>query len=480
MRKIFLLVVLTCTILWAAVCQAAQVTDVKWGVDKNNVLRFVVDLTDNATYDVDVDGSTLRLTVSAKPRAAALGSKRIKSDLADSMRVFASGDDTVIEVPLKQAVAASDCKAFVLKTDPVTKRPARVVLDVNTAKRVAAAAPAAAAATAAPKAAAATPSPKAAAAAAKPQAAAPKTPAQRSSRAAQAKAYAAVSVGNKPVVGSTPVRGTAVQQPAAQTAGESKPTVNQPAVTTDTNKNAVVSTEKPKEKEKKKDKAEKKKKDKKKDKKKNKKNDKEDKDTAIKGSGKYSTSGGLKGKIITLDAGHGGSDPGAIGASGVKEKEITLAITKLLKENLEAKGAKVYMTRSRDADVYGPNASDVQELQARVNVGEKYKSDIFVSVHINSSVNKSVGGISTYYYPKTNNDLRLAKAVQKKLTDNFGVDDLGVRQANFYVIKRISMPAVLLELCFISNAKEEKLIRGGWFQKKAAKMIAEGVENYFS
>ena len=122
----------------------------------------------------------------------------------------------------------------------------------------------------------------------------------------------------------------------------------------------------------------------------------------------------------------------------------------------------------------------MDELRARVNVGEKYNSDLFVSLHINSSVNKNVGGFSTYYYPKTDNDLRIAKAIQDNLAANFGVDDLGVRQANFYVIKRISMPATLVEMCFISNEKELTLMKSAWFQKKTARLIAEAIEKYFA
>lgn len=74
--------------------------------------------------------------------------------------------------------------------------------------------------------------------------------------------------------------------------------------------------------------------------------------------------------------------------------------------------------------------------------------------------------------------MRLAQNIQNKLAANFGVDDLGVRQANFYVIKRISMPAVLVEMCFISNEKELTLMKGQWFQKKTARLIAEGIERY--
>ena len=148
-------------------------------------------------------------------------------------------------------------------------------------------------------------------------------------------------------------------------------------------------------------------------------------------------------------------------------------------ELLKKKGAKVSMTRTGDTDVYGPNASDSQELQARVDVAEDNDADAFISIHINSSTNKSVGGFSSYYYPKTNNDARLAQAVQDRLVKNFGLDDLGIRKANFYVNKRCSMPSTLLELAFISNPKEEKLMNSNWYINKLAKSIADGIEDYF-
>lgn len=420
MRKIFLLTLLACCMLLGAVAQAAQITDVKWGVNKADVLRIVVDVTDTAGYAVDMEGDTLNLTVNADKGAQVPHSKAVKSSLADSLKIVDKGSYTVVRVPLKQRLMEKSYKAFVLKKDPATGRPFRVVLDV--------------------------------------------TP-----RQASYSGYGAATtvVSNKPVVSNRPTKNnssikkntviktsTAADKKADKKKSSSKKkndnkkntaaaktetTVNKPVNKSDTDKLAV-----------------------------------------IKGNGRFRTSGGLDGKIITLDAGHGGSDPGAIGSDGTKEKNITLAITKIVKEILEDKGAKVYMTRTTDVDVFGPNASDAEELQARVNVGEKYNSDMFVSLHINSSVNKNIGGFSTYYYPKTDNDLRLAKNIQNKLAANFGVDDLGVRQANFYVIKRISMPAVLVEMCFISNEKELTLMKGQWFQKKTARLIAEGIEKYFA
>lgn len=424
MRKIFLLTLLACCMLLGAVAQAAQITDVKWGVNKADVLRIVVDVTDTAGYAVDMEGDTLNLTVNADKGAQVPHSKAVKSSLADSLKIVDKGSYTVVRVPLKQRLLEKSYKAFVLKKDPATGRPFRVVLDI--------------------------------------------TPRQASYSGSGAVTTVA---SNRPVVSNRPTKNnssikqntvvktntTVVKTPDKKknnkkktetkkvdnkkntVAAKTETTVNKPVNKSDTDKLAV-----------------------------------------IKGNGRFSTSGGLDGKIITLDAGHGGSDPGAIGSDGTKEKNITLAITKIVKEILEDKGAKVYMTRTTDVDVFGPNASDAEELQARVNVGEKYNSDMFVSLHINSSVNKNIGGFSTYYYPKTDNDLRLAKNIQNKLAANFGVDDLGVRQANFYVIKRISMPAVLVEMCFISNEKELTLMKGQWFQKKTARLIAEGIEKYFA
>lgn len=451
MRKIFVLIALACSLLVCAAAQAAQITDVKWGVNKEEVLRFVVDLTDNAGYAVDIEGSVLNLTVNASKGSQVAAQGNVKSALATSYQVVDREHYTIVRVPLRQSLSESHYKSFTLKQDAQTNRPFRVVLDIMPAQR----------------------SVKA------PAQSTVKAPAQSS---VKAPATAPV-VSNRPVVSSRPTRPAAkkpaVTQPSTPakstaSAAQSSAVKQTEAAKTEMKQTTITAKKETKQPEKDKAKAEAK----------SSASPKvvpvSSKQTKIVGNGKFRTSGGLSGKIITLDAGHGGSDPGAIGSDGTKEKNITLAITKAVKELLEKKGAKVYMTRTTDVDVYGPNASDADELQARVNVGEKYNSDLFVSLHINSSVNKNVGGFSTYYYPKTNNDLRIAKSIQDQLTANFGVDDLGVRQANFYVIKRISMPATLVEMCFISNEKELVLMKGKWFQNKTARLIAAGIEKYFA
>ena len=459
MRKIFVLIALACSLLVCAAAQAAQITDVKWGVNKEEVLRFVVDLTDNAGYAVDIEGSVLNLTVNASKGSQVAAQGNVKSALATSYQVVDKEHYTIVRVPLRQSLSESHYKSFTLKKDAQTNRPFRVVLDIMPAQSSAKA--------------------QVQSTAKAPTQSSVKAPAQTTvpvvSNRPVVSSRPTRPAGARPAQPSTPVKSTTSAAQSGTSVKSSTAAVKQPTpAPTETKQTTITSNKETKQPEKDKEKKEVK----------NSTSPKvvpaSSKQTKIVGNGNFRTSGGLSGKIITLDAGHGGSDPGAIGSDGTKEKNITLAITKAVKELLEKKGAKVYMTRTTDVDVYGPNASDADELQARVNVGEKYNSDLFVSLHINSSVNKNVGGFSTYYYPKTSNDLRIAKSIQDQLTANFGVDDLGVRQANFYVIKRISMPATLVEMCFISNEKELVLMKGKWFQNKTARLIAAGIEKYFA
>ena len=463
MRKIFLLALLMCMLLLTAVAEAAQITDVKWGVDKNNVLRLVVDITDAAGYDVKLEGAKLKLTVNAKAAGQIPKMKKIKSTLADELRVVDGGSYTEVHLPLNQQINAGDYKAFVLKQDAKTGRPFRVVLDVWAAKTAATNNSAAAASTGA--------------AASKPVVSSKPVVGSRPVKSAASENYQPIS---KPVNEvKTPVVSTQRPTSNAQVSTAQKPAAEVKAPVASAQKPATTKASGPKVIVIPKNNGDNNKATSQKGGKVTTKSDKEELPLAIKAKSKFRTGGGIKDKIITLDPGHGGSDPGAIGASGLKEKQITLEISMRVKELLEKEGAKVFMTRTTDKDVYAPNASDRAELQARVNVAEKHNSDLFLSLHINSSVNKSVGGFSSYYYPKTDNDLKIAKAIQDKFAKNFGVDNLGVRQANFYVVKRCSMPATLLEMCFISNPKEEKLMKSKWFQKKTARLIVEGVKNYF-
>lgn len=189
---------------------------------------------------------------------------------------------------------------------------------------------------------------------------------------------------------------------------------------------------------------------------------------------------GVQGKLITLDAGHGGSDSGAVGPSGFMEKEATLAIAKDLAAVLTNSGAKVIMTRNRDVDVYAPNASGAEELQARVDIGNNAGADIFVSIHCNAFSSPSANGVETFYYGGSYQGHKLATFIQNELIAQTGLRNRGVSTANFYVLKHSYMPAVLIETAFITNYNEEALLKDPNWQMQEAQAIARGISAYFN
>ena len=188
----------------------------------------------------------------------------------------------------------------------------------------------------------------------------------------------------------------------------------------------------------------------------------------------------VKNKIITIDPGHGGSDSGAVGDNGYTEKEGAFAISQKVASILNQSGAKVVMTRDSDVDVYGPNASARNELQARVDVGNNANSDIFVSIHCNAFVNPAANGTQTFYYGSSYQGQRLAQSIQEKMIEANGLRDRGISTCNFYVVKHSYMPAVLIETAFITNYDEEALLSDDEWQTTMAKAIAEGINEYFS
>lgn len=190
---------------------------------------------------------------------------------------------------------------------------------------------------------------------------------------------------------------------------------------------------------------------------------------------------GLAGKTITLDPGHGGSDSGAIGPTGVTEKSITLRVANELRQLLTDAGAKVLLTRSTDVDVAPQPSTDISELQARCDVGNMVKSDIFVSIHMDSFTNASAKGTSSYYYAKgTQAGKRLADLIRQGILEQLGTDDRGTKTCNFYVVKHTTMPATLAEVAFVSNPDEEKLMNSPGGIHKAAQGIFNGIRQYFS
>lgn len=491
MKKVFLTLLLVALHSMAL----ASVTAVKWGEDANKVLRVVVDLTEAADFEVKIENKKLSLEVNT-PFEGNNYLEPVRSIYAEHMTVAAMGTKTLVELPLTQALTKDDVRGFTLKQDPVTKRPSRIVVDISkkveTATLVAAPAEQASVVSGTPKVTVGSmPKPAATPTAITPPPIRSSAPVTTSAPKVTVNSPPPVS-GAKVTVGSMPTNKSEAQARATQRGKEaveailgrvaSGNTSQAPATKPTETKGVYIppssSTSVPSKapeapapgpiimdsvppvqimtppKATTPAKAEKKK-------------------------AEFRTKGGIRGKIVTIDPGHGGSDPGAVSDKNTYEKTITLSMAKKLKGELEKMGATVYLTRSTDTDVARPYADDEEELQARVNVAEKRCSDLFISLHINASVNKKASGISTYYFHKTSNDDKLAKCIHKQLTTNFKLPDMGAREANFYVIKRCTMPAVLMELGFISNKKEEKVISGNWFQNKAMDLVAEGIRDYF-
>ena len=216
---------------------------------------------------------------------------------------------------------------------------------------------------------------------------------------------------------------------------------------------------------------------------------------------------------IVVDPGHGGHDPGAVGPNGIQEKDVVLAIGLKLRDLFkEELGLDVVMTRS--TDVFIP-------LEERTAIANKVGADLFVSVHANAALSHSAAGIETYYLNlaktdkvaqlaakengttlekvsvlqailfdlmanyKLNDSAHLADEVQKSLykkirTRHSDVKNLGVKQGPFYVLVGASMPSILVETAFVSNAAEESRLKDPAYQEMTANGILEGVRSYIT
>ncbi|MBP2663253.1 MAG: N-acetylmuramoyl-L-alanine amidase CwlD [Firmicutes bacterium] len=186
----------------------------------------------------------------------------------------------------------------------------------------------------------------------------------------------------------------------------------------------------------------------------------------------------LTGKVICLDPGHGGSDPGALGPTGTIEKDNTLAIAMLLKEKLEKSGATVVMTRDSDTEVASAEATDQEELSARVEVANQSEADLFISIHNDAFTSNTAAGTTTFHYGDKSS-VKLANLIQQILAEKLGTKSRGARFASFYVLRYTDMTSILIEVAFISNTVEEMLLSSVDGRDNAAESICDGILKYF-
>jgi N-acetylmuramoyl-L-alanine amidase CwlD len=184
---------------------------------------------------------------------------------------------------------------------------------------------------------------------------------------------------------------------------------------------------------------------------------------------------GTNPRLIVLDPGHGGSDDGAM-HNGLVEKELNLNVAERLKALLVSHGWLVKMTRETDVDVFAPNDSAHDELQARCDVSNQAGARLFISIHTNSFTTSELSGTTTYYYKA--DSYGLADAVHARLAASLPTADDGIRKENFYVIHHTTAPAILVEMAFLSNPGDAQLLKTDAFLQKIAVGIANGVGDY--
>jgi N-acetylmuramoyl-L-alanine amidase len=174
---------------------------------------------------------------------------------------------------------------------------------------------------------------------------------------------------------------------------------------------------------------------------------------------------------VVIDPGHGGPDPGAIGIGGIRETDVVLGVSKIVKNLLSEKGVKVRLTRNNEVDL---------DLPPRVSFANNFDADIFVSIHANASRGKrrDINGLETFYY-RGWRGRSLAKQIQKQiLRVSPGSPDRGVKQGRFYVIKNTRMPAVLVEIGFLTGRLDARRLEKTTHRKRLAYAIAKGILEY--
>ena len=195
---------------------------------------------------------------------------------------------------------------------------------------------------------------------------------------------------------------------------------------------------------------------------------------------KYVSSGNVvaAGKVIVIDSGHGGDDPGKIGINQAKEKDVNLKIAKKVKKRLKKEGWKVVMTREEDVmlgDAQKGNRK-IHDMKARVELFNKTMPAMAVSIHQNSYQEAEIHGAQVFYYSHSQDGKRMAETMQRAL---LMADEENTRQAKgndtYYLLKRTEVPTIIVECGFLSNPQEaEKLTEDG-YQKKLAQAITSGI-----
>lgn len=188
----------------------------------------------------------------------------------------------------------------------------------------------------------------------------------------------------------------------------------------------------------------------------------------------------LLGKVIYLDPGHGGLDPGAI-YKELKESDINLAISKKIQLDLEKLGAIVYLTREGNYDLAVPNTINRKrsDLSRRGNLINKSDCDLYLSIHLNAEVSSTWRGAQVFYDDVNEKNITLAKIIQEEFKKNLYSRRKTKEITDMYLSKRVKVPGVLLEIGYISNPNDRYLLKQDSYQNKVSKTIVNALLKYF-
>ncbi|NLL71893.1 MAG: N-acetylmuramoyl-L-alanine amidase CwlD [Epulopiscium sp.] len=188
-------------------------------------------------------------------------------------------------------------------------------------------------------------------------------------------------------------------------------------------------------------------------------------------------------RIIAIDPGHGGIDPGRIGEQGLDEKDLNLQISLYLQQYLEQSGAHAWMTRREDKGLYEESDTNKKraDLKKRIQMINDSQADVTISIHQNSFPQKQYKGAQVFYHADSEKAKRLAELIQAELISFVDPSNHREIKSNdtYYILKQSHMPTVIVECGFISNPEEERKLNDENYQQKIAWGIYVGIMKYF-
>lgn len=188
--------------------------------------------------------------------------------------------------------------------------------------------------------------------------------------------------------------------------------------------------------------------------------------------------------VVVIDAGHGGDDPGKVGINGALEKDINLQIAKYVDGYLRQNDVVTVLTRNEDKGLYeaGDGNKKMTDLKSRMALIESSGASLAVSIHQNSYTTEQVHGAQVFYYETSKSGKRAAKLMQDCLRGGVDPDNDRTPKANksYYLLKRSTVPTIIVESGFLSNAREAELLAQDGYQKRLAWNIAMGILQYLN